>query len=159
MNPITIEPWLLVLQGLLTPVIGVTTAYIAYQQWRGARYRLRMDQYERRLRIYQSVVAFVRLVVHDFNPGLPQLMQFPADTAEADFLFDEDIPAYIDQLYKRAWDLHAAHKEYRDFTQPVRPNEPDQNKVLEMMHSAEKWFVEQLPVAKEKFKQYLHISR
>lgn len=155
----TLPAWVVVLQALLTPVIGITTAYIAWRQWRGARYRLRMDQYERRLRIYQAVVAFIPLVVRDFKPTVQDIMQFPPKTAEAAFLFDKDIPDYIDEMFKRALELHAAHADYRDMFQPFKPNEPDQAKVVAKITATEEWFGKQITVAKDKFKKYLYLNR
>jgi hypothetical protein len=61
-------PWVQVLQGLLTPVIGGIALYIAWQQYKGNKFKLVLDRYERRLRIYQNVVA-VLLLVLKFPPA------------------------------------------------------------------------------------------
>jgi hypothetical protein len=158
MNPTTISLWLQVLQGLLTPVIGLTTLYIAWQQWRGARFKLRLERYERRLGIYQRLVAFVRLVARDFKPAPQDIFQLSADTAEADFLFGDDIPAYIFEICKRAWELHSARAEYRDMFQAA-PEGYDHQKVVSVMHEQEVWFTSQLAEMREKFKKYLDVGR
>ena len=41
-----------VFQAMLTPVIGITTAYIAWQQYRIAREKARHERYERRVKIF-----------------------------------------------------------------------------------------------------------
>lgn len=146
-----------ILQGLLTPVIGLTTLYIAWQQWKANQRKAVLDRYERRLAIYQRVVEMLRLIVREFKPEIHDLMKFSADTAEADFLFGDDVPKYLNEIYTHGIDLHTARAEYRDFLQPV-PEGYDHQKVVEAMTREEKWFVGQFAVAKEKFKKYLDIS-
>ncbi len=158
MSPATIAPWLQVLQGLLTPMIGLTTLYISWQQWKGNKLKLVLDRYDRRLRVYQNVVGFLRLVQRDFKPEISELMKFPVDTAEADFLFGPEIPEYLDEMFKRGWKLRQAANEYRDMFQPV-PEGYDHGKVVANMQEQELWFTNQLLTVKEKFKKYLELSR
>jgi hypothetical protein len=158
MSPTSISPWLQILQGLLTPVIGLTTLYIAWQQWRVNERKSVLDRYERRLQIYQRVVEMLRLIVRDFKPEIHDLLKFSAETAEADFLFGDEISKYLNEIYVHGVNLHAAKFEYRDFTQQPPPGY-DHQKVVDAITREEGWFVEQFPVAKEKFKKYLDISR
>ncbi len=154
----TIASWLQVLQGLLTPVIGLTALYIAWQQWKGNKFKLVLDRYERRLRVYQNVVALLLLVQRDFKPEIGDLQKFRSDTAEADFLFEPEISAYLDELFERGWKLCCANKEYRDMFQPIPPGY-DHEKVVTEMHEQEIWFTDQFAAAKQKFKKYLDIGR
>src|SRR5262245_46820286 len=80
-----------ILQGLLTPVIGATAVYIAWQQWKTNQRKYVLDRYERRLRVYQCVVETLRLINKDFRPDLQELFKFNYDTAEATFLFGPEI--------------------------------------------------------------------
>jgi hypothetical protein len=88
--------WIIsILQALLTPVIACITVYIAYRQWRDNHLRLKLERYDRRLRIYQEVLKTLRRICADFAPQLDDLLNFTASTAEAPFLFNAEIPAYI----------------------------------------------------------------
>jgi len=49
-----------VLSALLTPLIAIITTYIAYQQWQGNKLKLKMERYERRLRVYQEMVKMLK---------------------------------------------------------------------------------------------------
>jgi hypothetical protein len=147
-----------VLQGLLTPVIGLTTLYIAWQQWKANERKLVLDRYERRVRIYQEVVAILQLVLRDFKPEFSDLQKFRAATAEADFLFETEISEYLDEIVKRGPKLRQAHDAYRDYTQQPPPGY-DHQKVVNEMHEHEMWFTEQFAAAKQKFKKYLDVSR
>lgn len=100
----------------------------------------------------------IRLVTKDFKPEVPDLIKFSADTAEADFLFGEEIPKYLNEIYVRGFSLNTANFEYRDFTQPI-PQGYDHQKVVDRMTKAEEWFMAQPQIAKEKFKKYLDISQ
>ncbi len=139
-SPTTISPWLQILQGLLTPVIGLTTLYIAWQQWRMSERKSILDRYERRLQIYQRIVEMLRLTVRDSKPELVDLLKFSVDTAEADFLFGEEIPKYINEIYDHGLKLHNSKAS------------------VDAHMQEEEWFVSQFSIAKEKFKRYLDIS-
>jgi uncharacterized membrane protein YccC len=147
-----------VLSALLTPVVAIIATYIAWQQWKGNQLKLKMERYERRLRVYQEVVTMLR-TCSDGKPEWAALIAFGASTAEADFLFGPEVRQYIDEIIKRAAALKAANAEYRDFTQPA-PSEYDHNKVVKEIMDQIKWFTEQIAglLAKNKFAQYLNIS-
>ncbi len=147
-----------IFQGLLTPFIGIIAVYIAWQQWQGNRLKLKMDKYDRGLRIYQEVVKMLRKCSNR-KLEWADVIDFGSSTAEADFLFGPDIRQYIDEIVSRAVALIAANAEYRDITQPV-PAEYDPNKVVQEMMTQARWFREQLVgfVAKNKFGKYLNIS-
>jgi hypothetical protein len=147
-----------ILQALLTPVIAGIAVYIAWQQWKVNARKLALDQYERRLRIYQRVVEMLRFVCSKFSPEIHDLMMFSSDTAEADFLFGPEIPKYIDEIYSRGVDLNTANAEYRDVFQPS-PAGYDHQKIVNAMTEQKKWFVAQFSVAKEKFRKYIDVSR
>lgn len=159
MSPTTISPWVQVLQGLLTPVIGIVALYIAWQQWNANKLKLALDRYDRRPKVYQNVVVFLRLVQRDFKLEVSDLQKFSIDTAEADFLFEPEISGYVDEMYKRAWKLWGATKNYRDFNQPPAPPGYDHQKVVAEMHEQEVWFTNQFAAAKQKFRKYLDVSR
>lgn len=147
-----------ILQGLLTPVIGVTTAYIAWQQWRTNERKAVLDRYERRLQIYQRVIEMLRHICSNFRPELQDLFKFSAETAEADFLFGEDIPKYIDEIYTRGVELNTANFEYRDLFQSV-PAGYDHQDFVRRMTDQKNWFIKQFSVAKGIFREYLDVSR
>jgi hypothetical protein len=154
----SISPWLQDLQGLLTPVIGLTTLYIAWQQFKINERKTILDRYERRLKIYQRTVEMISIIVRDFKPDIHDLFKFSADTAEGDFLFGNEISEYLHEIYVHAISLNTANFEYRDFTQTV-PENYDHQSVVDRMTAEEKWFIDQPKIAKEKFRKYLDISK
>jgi hypothetical protein len=155
----TVTFGLQILQGLLTPVIAIVALYIAWQQYKVNERKFAFDQYERRLRVYQEVRAVLLLVIRDFKPEFTDLQKFRADTAEADFLFEPEIPAYLDEIVSRGWTLRCAREEFRDMFSPPPPAGYDHQKIVNEIAEEQKWFVKQPEQAKQMFKKYLYISR
>jgi hypothetical protein len=147
-----------VFKGLLTPLIAIITANIAWQQWKTNERRSKLDRYDRRLRIYQLVIEFIGIACRDFNPESRDVIKFHSETAEADFLFGPEIHAYIRELAQRAMKSRVAHLEYRDYTQQPPPGY-DHAKVTAEMHKQSEWLTEQYEAALTKFRPYLDVSR
>jgi hypothetical protein len=154
----TIDEVLRISQGLLTPVIAAVATYIAWQQWRTNQNKLKLDRYERRLQVYKEVVRFISVGIRDATYDDNELMTFRSKVSEADFLFGEEVPKYIDELHGRAVNLYTWTKEYRDYSQP-KPEGYDHAKVVEGMHHELKWVSSQLDPARKIFKKYLDVSR
>lgn len=150
--------WLQIAQGLLTPMIAIITTYIAWQQWKAKQLKMKMERYERRLKIYQETHRFISEVARELNPTHAQMFGFDSATAEADFIFPIGIRQYLDELFEHANQLHAAKAQYRDYTQE-QPSGYDHKKVCEDIKRHSEWFINQPKVAKEKFKPFLEIFK
>jgi hypothetical protein len=148
-----------ILQALLTPTIACVTTYIAIRQWHDNHLRLKLERYDRRLRIYQEVLKTLRRICADFAPKLEDLLNFSAATAESPFLFKAEIPAYIDEIFRRANELRVANVIYRDGTKHGPQDADAYSKAIDEIHAQSSWFPEQVvTVATQKFKPYLHIA-
>lgn len=146
-----IEQIIEISKGLLTPVIAIITTYIAWQQWKTNQQKLNLDLYERRLKIYEELIKILSIILRDADVSLEDLLKFRTSVSEADFLFGEDIPSYIDEIYKRGVNLRRYNKECRSDT-------PERKEYNDKKHKELLWFIKQFEPAKEKFKMYLHIS-
>lgn len=153
----TIDQFIRLFSALLTPLIAFITVYIAYQQWLVNRQKLRLELYDRRLRIYEEIKKIISIITRDAKPTTDDLLKFRISVSEADFLFDSDIPEYIDEIYKRGLNLWRCHEEYRDITMPETENY-DHKKVVSEMTEELEWLVHQYEPAKLKFKKYLSMS-
>ena len=145
-------------KALLTPAIAIIATYIAWQQWKTNQQKLNLERYDRRLVVYEEVRKILSIIVRDANVSYEDLLKFRTAVSEADFLFGEEIPAYIDEIYKRGINLHRWNEEYRDYRQEI-PEGYDHKKVVDEMHRELKWLAEQFDPAKEKFRKYLDISK
>lgn len=146
------------LQGSLTLLIAFIATYIAWQQWKANELKLRLERYDRRLKIYEEIITLLSLIAQEANVSYDVLLKFRGAAAEADFLFTSEIPQYIDEIYKRGVKLSFANSQYKDSTQE-RPADYDSKKIVYEMNNQMTWFLEQFSVVKEKFKKYLDISK
>ena len=87
--------WIVILQGLLTPMIATVVAYIAYQQFQVNRRKLVLDLYDRRLKVFQSTVAFIAAVYREQRARPKDLKELSHGTAEAVFLFEPEIAQFL----------------------------------------------------------------
>jgi len=147
-----------IFSALLTPVIAIIATYIAWQQWKANELKLRLERYERRLRIYQDVIKMLSLIMRDADAKIEDLMTFRANTAEADFLFGPEIPKYIDEIFSRGLKLRTANVQYRQAGQEKPPGY-DHTKVVEESDTQLRWLTDQFNPAKEKFGKYLNVNR
>lgn len=146
------------LASMLTPLIAMIATYIAYQQYKMNQLKVRLDRYDRRLKVYEEVRRVLSVIMRDADVSLDELLKFRIATSEADFLFGKEIPEYLDELYKRGVNLRRWNDEYRDYTQ-VKPEGYDHQKVVGEKHKELQWLVAQFDPAKAKFKPYLDVSR
>jgi hypothetical protein len=139
-----------VLQGLFAPIIGLTVVYIAYQQHKTNRNKLRLDLYDRRFKLYNEIQSLLASIVQKGDVSNDDLAGCLRNTKEAVFLFKEDIPKYINELYKQACELQ--------FLEKVIGNKvpgADRKKAIEKRAEIFGWFPKQFGKCTEKFKKYL----
>lgn len=132
-------------QGLLTAVIGVTALLIHRQQAVTNRRQYRLALFERRMRIFDSAMRLIAVILRDANVEQRRVFQFLQETREVELLFGSDIKAYLDQLYHQALELHV-----RDLG-ASRGNQEDINKRTELIN----WFHGQNGVATKNFLKYI----
>lgn len=65
-----------VLSALLTPVTAGIATYIAWQQWNTNKLKVRLDRYDRRLKIYEETRAVLALVAKKTNIELDEIIKF-----------------------------------------------------------------------------------
>lgn len=96
-----------VLSALLTPLIAVLAAYIAWQQWRTNHLRLRHELFDRRYALYERIAAFMAEIIARGKVPTNAETQFLRDTKVTIFLFDKETQQFTEQIYHKAVKLHA----------------------------------------------------
>lgn len=142
------------LSGLLTPVIALVTAYIAYRQYKNDNQRLKHDLYEKRYAIFSSVMETIALILRDANVDMNTLITFRKSTIEAYFLLDDDISSYLDEIYRKGLMLQTINKTLAG-NLPVGDK---RNQFADKDHELMTWFASQFDVAKVKFSKYLSLE-
>src|SRR4051812_16672252 len=90
-----------VLAALLTPLIAVITTYIAIQQYRTQKLKLRHELYDRRFQVYKQTLEFIQYSVSCKTNSFSKerLDQFGAVKEASFFLFDNDVAVVLNELY------------------------------------------------------------
>lgn len=88
------KDWLDIALGVTTPIVAIYAVWIARQQGRINRDKLRLDLYQRRFHIYESVVAFYAALLGSkeqmrTDEFTQKQMDFIRSVRESRFLFDE----------------------------------------------------------------------
>lgn len=147
-------------QGLLTPLIAIIVAWIAWQQLAANREKLKLDKYERRFKVYAALTAFVGAVTIHANMKDEDLVRFLRETAEADFLFGDDdiIRNYLRKVRNVAHSVATANAEYRDYTQDCPPGY-DHKQIVQTKYDALRWLADQDEEARKLFKPYMELDK
>jgi hypothetical protein len=81
------------LAGLLTPLIAIFAGYIARQQWRTAKNKLKLDLFDRRMTIYTAVESALHTMVRRHKIDAESLAHLRS-AREAKWLFNDEIAEY-----------------------------------------------------------------
>ena len=141
--------------AMLTPTIAMITTYIAVQQYRLQRLTSKRELYDRRLQVFEATMEFVAKVVRDGSPDDDGVRQLSRQRAASLFLFKEEIPKYLDELYKKAVDLMFADRELD--SSALAPGKR-RDEVIEKRTVLFDWFSDQLEGGVKKFQPYLSVS-
>lgn len=150
-----------IMKGLLTPLIAVIAAYIAYQQYRLNKTKMKRETYDRNLKVYRATLLFISRIVFESGFGSGSLTQdevrkFYSETCECRFLFDSKLHQYIDELYMNGntlVDLGGQIEKLRNKGSSVENPWLDNR-----MNEAEKinqWFVEEYNLLDSFFAPYI----
>jgi hypothetical protein len=96
---------------ILTVVIAAGAAMIAWWQYQTAAAKLKLDLFERRLRVYEGLMRLLGEVVAGPGEKSP-LSEFYAATNEKRFLFDSDITDYLKEVKDNVIKLRQAQRKH-----------------------------------------------
>src|SRR5438309_615396 len=92
-------------KALLTQAIGIVTVYIAYQQYRNNKSKLRQELYDRWLALWTTVAELISKTQQMETLDGLYLNQFLQKTRESYFLFGPKVDKFVTQLYRNGVDL------------------------------------------------------
>lgn len=143
--------WIDILTALLTPTIAILGIYIAYQQWYTNRNKLKIDLFDKRFQIFESIKKFIANILTSGKVEDGDAIQFLRDIKSVRFLFEDnaDILKLTNEIYTKANKLHALEKtESKSSGEDLKKNLDKQDEIM-------KWYQEQLINIDEIFKKYL----
>ncbi len=109
--------------------------------------------YERRMQVYQAAKEIISYVLSSGTMELDRAFKFAQASDEAIFLFDDEIDAFLRELYMRAIRLRAIHRDLERLPvgemRIIRAN--DESDILI-------WFTQQYDVLRLKMRNYLRLK-
>jgi hypothetical protein len=139
--------------GLLTPLIAIIVAYIAYRQWRTADNRLKLDMFERRLAIHSIARDLIASVVTSGVVDNSMLLSFVHGTRQARWLLDTSLQDYLDaEMYKSALCLQNLQSEEKCLSGDDLTGNVQKQSELKI------WFTNQYGVLDSWFDKFLKLS-
>jgi len=85
-----------VLSAALTPVIAVGAAYIAYQNMNTAKHKIKIDLFEKRLKVYNNLKDLTSRLYTNLFPEEDPYLDFVDVLKEAQWLYDKATIEWID---------------------------------------------------------------
>lgn len=86
------------LSSFFTPLIAIIAAYIAYQQYRTNKQKLKLDMYEKRFKVFLGLQTLLVHVLENGNVSDEALQYFQISTSESAFIFGKDISDYLKSI-------------------------------------------------------------
>jgi hypothetical protein len=133
-----------------TLILGVAVAIIAWQQWRVADTKLRLDLFDRRYKIYDAAKTFLAVIIRNATFTDSQLFEFNAGTLDAEFLFKADVVEYLNQIRKRALHMRTAQQLF----EPL-PVGDERSRHVQAAHDDLSWLSDQITAMTKAFTPYL----
>jgi hypothetical protein len=138
-----------VLPALATLTVGIVAGIIAFQQWRLAADKLKLDLFDRRYKVYEAIKEFVYICTHqqDFEDSV--VFKFKQGTADLGFLFGPEVRDYRDEVRRRVMDVRKMA-----MTMRRRQFEIHQSKV-DVYYDELEWVSNQITESEKVFLPYL----
>lgn len=144
---------MIILQFILTFIVGLIAAYIAWLQWKLAHNKLRLDLFDRRYKVYDATRRFLIAIDSEADFSNTQLFNFTAETSDAIFLFNSDVIDYLELIKNRSIEMRLKEKNsisMQDGNERSRLIEENAELLL--------WLSEEIKNMKSVFSPYLDFS-
>ncbi len=146
--------WLQISSGLLTPLIAIFGAYIAWQQWNLGRSKLKLELFDRRFALYKAIQHPVLHVLHTGSMDDKTYFKFRSEIGDAKWMLNEEIYKYADDdLTTKLADLLTKVEEAK----VLEVGEIRTRNVREQRELKE-WITSQRPHIDEMFGKFLRVS-
>jgi hypothetical protein len=107
--------WMLVLQALAVPAIGLLAAVIGYFQWKTAQQKVLLDLFDRRMATYTALREIVAMVMASSSAATPdKSFKFLEALDRAEFLFGEKVIDHLQKIRQAIYDIHDMAAERKD---------------------------------------------
>ena len=139
-------------KALLTPVIAIVAAYVAWQQLNTNRRKLKLDLFDRRYTVFEKIGEFIGSILTSGRVKEGAEIQFLVDTKAVGFLFGDDISQFVSEIYRKAVHLHAVDAELNGSTGEARTAN------IKAQREIKEWYRQALEGLQARFSEYLKLE-
>lgn len=140
------------LSALFTPIVAILGAWIAWAQWKINQKRLQHELFDRRIKLYQIVAAYIANAISLGTVEKGEEYQFLRNTKHSIFIFNKEISDYVDQVYKKSIDLQFLSNRQNQLQGKAL------EEVSEKRQNVFKWFSDELNNLPKKFETFLKLE-
>lgn len=140
----------------LSPVIGIAAWWVARQQVRINRNKLKLDRFDRRFAIYEAAMTFVAQITTEDVVRDDRVREFLLQTRGARFMVSQDMGDYLNELRRKAMELQLVKQQLQG---PPIPSDEQRARLADKWGEIQQWFQNQLDVLPEKFTPYSYCVR
>ncbi len=139
-------------KALLTPLIAIIAAYVAWQQLKTNRRKLKLDLFDRRYVVVEKIGEFIGSIVTSGTVREGKETQFLVDTKSVTYLFYAEISDFVSEAHRQAVALHALEAQFTGLTGNDRASN------LESQKEIKEWFIKSLTGLPTLFSRYLKLE-
>ncbi len=136
---------------MLTPLIALIALLIAYRQWRTSQNKLRLDLFEKRLKVYEATFNLISTIAGSGEVPENVDLEYRGGIKSTEWLFDESIMEYL----KEIWGQCQLFLHYQSSLVEIDNDERIRNS--QRRADIREWFGKQYLVVEKKFKPFLKI--
>jgi hypothetical protein len=140
--------WLEYIRALGPAIIAIFVAYVAYQQWRTNYDGLREKLFDRRLEVHDKTLSALSRLLREGFPAQGIETELLDAWRSSRFLFDDDIPNYIEKLRE-------AVNDGQFYSVQAQQNEAKRSEYLVKEHQKFSWLSKQFDPMHQMFAKYL----
>ena len=97
--------------ALIPIALAALGSYIAIQQYRTNRQKLKIELFEKRYAIYDAVCEYMGAIISKRHSNENEQQQFLVETKGAAFLFDDEIIKFIENVWQNSIDMGEWHED------------------------------------------------
>lgn len=142
---------------IITVILSVLTLTLLYRQYYLQRYRVKMDLFDKRFKVYSHVVKFIHTGIGGVT-DLDVVKKFESDVPEYEFIFDKDgeIVKYINDILDKGLEFSHLRDEIKELNHSDCFTERDQF-ILKKRPYVE-LFDHEFNMVKYRFSKYLYLG-
>lgn len=151
------KDWVDILQALLTPTVAIFGSYIAYQQWRINKVRLKHELYDRRIAVYTGLINYLGVILSEAHFNNKAFIDWMKKSYEEYFLLNDEIIKYFELINEKTRALRKVHRTMS--TDKAKGDDQLWEKLSMQDEELHQWFEKQFNEAKEKFSPVLRLDK